>query len=71
MGRLRAARVGDVGEDIRQVQVMLGWAPGDGMFDHSMEARVRGVQLVHGLHPSGELDDRTLLAIRRMAEKRG
>lgn len=58
--RLRPASLGDSGPDVRWAQEILGIAPADGVLDAATATRIRGLQVVHRLPITGELDRETV-----------
>lgn len=64
--RLVPARLGDEGEDIAYVQRKLGAFPASGILDENTASRIRGIQRIFGFDVTGELDPKTLAAIRTM-----
>lgn len=58
--RLVPARVGDEGEDIAFIQMILQIAPATGVFDERTAQRVKGFQSANGLYPNGALTPETL-----------
>lgn len=55
-------RPGDTGPHILLVKRRLGVAPFDEVFDDALAQRIRGIQMVFGLRPTGCLDETTLTA---------
>ena len=58
--RLRPASLGDSGPDVAWAQQILGIAPADGVLDEPTATRIRGLQVVHKLPITGELDRETV-----------